>query len=242
MPQSLSRILLHLIFSTKNRASYFTDPAIRNGLHGYLAATTNHLGCSAIRVGGVADHVHVVCSLGRTLSVATFVAKLKVSSNLAVRERYSVSFLGRMVTQHTRYPNRLLSRSSSMCPTKRHITRRSPSKTNIGHFYNGIMSRLMNDMFGIDSRIGARGSSVARIRPEKDPEPILARLGGPFRAKPRGGEFPRVNPWLSYLGRFGPQISATDCPTVPMENLPPARYHEGCAIWRSIFLNQLALI
>jgi putative transposase len=92
MPQSLSRILLHLIFSTKNRASYFTDPAIRNGLHGYLAATTNHLGCSAIRVGGVADHVHVVCSLGRTLSVATFVAKLKVSSKLAVRERYSVQF------------------------------------------------------------------------------------------------------------------------------------------------------
>jgi putative transposase len=92
MPQSLSRILLHLIFSTKNRASYFTDPAIRNDLHGYLAATANHLGCTAICVGGVADHVHVVCSLGRTLSVATIVAKLKVSSNLAVRERYLAQF------------------------------------------------------------------------------------------------------------------------------------------------------
>jgi putative transposase len=88
MPQSLSRIILHLIFSTKNRASYFTDPAIRNDFHGYLAATANNLGCPAIRVGGVADHVHVVCSLGRTMSVATVVAKLKVSSKLAVRERY----------------------------------------------------------------------------------------------------------------------------------------------------------
>jgi putative transposase len=87
MPQSLSRILLHLIFSTKNRASYFTDPVIRKDLHGYLAATANHHGCPAICVGGVADHVHVVCSLGRTLSVATVVAKLKVSSNLAVRDR-----------------------------------------------------------------------------------------------------------------------------------------------------------
>jgi putative transposase len=92
MSQSLSRILLHLIFSTKNRATYFTDPAIRKDLHAYLASTANHLGCPAICVGGAADHVHVVCSLGRTLSVATVVAKLKVSSNLAMRERHLSQF------------------------------------------------------------------------------------------------------------------------------------------------------
>ena len=88
VPQSLSRVLVHLIFSTKNRKSYFADPAIRRDLHAYLAATANQLGCPAICVGGVADHVHVICSLGRTLSVAAFVAKLKVSSNQTVRERY----------------------------------------------------------------------------------------------------------------------------------------------------------
>ena len=88
LPQSLSRVLVHLIFSTKNRRSYFADPAIRRDLHAYLAATANQLGCPAICVGGVADHVHVICSLGRTLSVAAFVAKLKVSSNQALRERY----------------------------------------------------------------------------------------------------------------------------------------------------------
>jgi putative transposase len=73
--------------STKNRAPCFTDLVIRNDLHGYLAATANQLGCAAISIGGVADHVHVLCSLGRTISVATFVAKLKVSSNLVMRER-----------------------------------------------------------------------------------------------------------------------------------------------------------
>jgi putative transposase len=87
MSQSLSRILLHLIFSTKNRVSYFANPVLRKDLHGYLVSTANHLGYPAICVDGVADHVHVVCSLGRTLSVATFVAKLKVSSNLAVRDK-----------------------------------------------------------------------------------------------------------------------------------------------------------
>jgi putative transposase len=92
MPQSLSRILLHLIFSTKNRTPYFIDPVIRKDLHEYLAASANHLGCPAISVGGVADHVHLVCSLGRTLSIATLIAKLKVSSNLAVRERHLSQF------------------------------------------------------------------------------------------------------------------------------------------------------
>jgi putative transposase len=92
MSQSLSRILLHLIFSTKSRIPYFLDPAIRNDLHDYLAATANHLGCPAIRVGGVADHVHLVCSLGRTLSVATLIAKLKVSSHVVVRERHLSPF------------------------------------------------------------------------------------------------------------------------------------------------------
>jgi putative transposase len=92
MPQSLSRILLHLIFSPKNRESYFANPIVRKDLHAYLAATANHLGSPAICVGGVADHVHLVCSLSRTTSVATFVAKIKVSSNQAVRERHLSQF------------------------------------------------------------------------------------------------------------------------------------------------------
>ena len=77
MSQSLSRILLHLIFSTKNRTPYFTDSAIRNDLHGYLAPTANHLGSPAVCVGGVVELLitHVVCLLGRTLTVATVVAR-----------------------------------------------------------------------------------------------------------------------------------------------------------------------
>ena len=92
MPQSLSRILVHLIFSTKNREACFADSALRKDLRAYLAATANHLGCPAICIGGTSDHVHVVCSLGRTLSVATFVVKLKVSSNQTMRERQILRF------------------------------------------------------------------------------------------------------------------------------------------------------
>ena len=92
MPQSLTRVLLHIIFSTKNRASFFTDHSIRKDLHAYLAATSHHLGSPAISVGGVSDHIHLVCALGRTLSVATLVAKLKVSSNQAFKKHFPLQF------------------------------------------------------------------------------------------------------------------------------------------------------
>jgi putative transposase len=92
MSQSLARLLLHIIFSTKNREPYFANPTIGKDLHAYLAATANHLGSPTISVGGVADHVHLVCALGRTLSVATLVAKVKVSSNQAFKGNFPAKF------------------------------------------------------------------------------------------------------------------------------------------------------
>ena len=49
---------------------------------------------------------------------------------------------------------------------------------------------------------GARNTHAIRW---KGSEPILAMPGGPFRAH-TGGEFPRVNPGLCFLGRFGPRM------------------------------------
>ena len=65
MPQSLSRILIHLVFSTKNREPLLST-ALQNDLHPYLAATLDHLDCPSLRVGGVADHVHLLFGLSRT--------------------------------------------------------------------------------------------------------------------------------------------------------------------------------
>ena len=63
------------------------DETLRRDLHAYLAATARDLGCPAIRIGGVADHVHVVCCLARTVSLATLVAKLKVSSSHMLKSK-----------------------------------------------------------------------------------------------------------------------------------------------------------
>ena len=80
MPQSLSRILVHLIFSTKDRVPVLT-PAIRSELHPYLAVVLRDNDCPSLRVGGAADHVHLFFGLARTLPVAKVVEIVKTSSS-----------------------------------------------------------------------------------------------------------------------------------------------------------------
>ena|SRR5438876_3148664 len=76
MPESLSKVILHIIFSTKNREPWL-DSGIRPRMHGYLATICRDLGGEALLVGGVADHVHIVATLPRTLYQAELIEGLK---------------------------------------------------------------------------------------------------------------------------------------------------------------------
>jgi putative transposase len=80
MSQSLSNIILHIIFSTKNREPWL-DQAIRSRMHAYLATLCRDLGGERTHVNGVADHVHIVTTLPRTLSLAQLIEKIKKASS-----------------------------------------------------------------------------------------------------------------------------------------------------------------
>jgi len=80
MPQSLSLVIVHIIFSTKDRRP-FLDPAIRGAVHAYLATVARNTGCDCYRVGGVEDHAHLAIRLSRTITIAELVQKLKTSSS-----------------------------------------------------------------------------------------------------------------------------------------------------------------
>lgn len=88
MPQSLSLILIHLIFSTKDRVGLLGHQ-IRPSLHAYLATVARSFDCECYRVGGTADHVHLAIRLPRTLTVAHIVEDLKVSSSKWLKEQSS---------------------------------------------------------------------------------------------------------------------------------------------------------
>jgi REP element-mobilizing transposase RayT len=81
MPQSLAQIYLHIVFSTKQRRPFLQNVAVRNELHAYLGGTCRNLDSPSINVGGVADHVHLLCRLSRTLTVADLVRELKRESS-----------------------------------------------------------------------------------------------------------------------------------------------------------------
>jgi putative transposase len=87
MSQSLAQIYLHLVFSTKNRVPFLQDKAIRDEMHNILGGTCNNLGCPVIRVGGVADHVHILCRLGRTIDVADLFKALKRDSSIWIKTK-----------------------------------------------------------------------------------------------------------------------------------------------------------
>jgi REP element-mobilizing transposase RayT len=88
MPQSLSRILIHLVFSTKHRVRIL-DSKIRSELHPYLAAVLTNNDCPSLRVGGVEDHVHLFFGLSRTLTVAQVVETIKTSSSKWIKTKGS---------------------------------------------------------------------------------------------------------------------------------------------------------
>src|SRR5436190_21751831 len=85
MPQSLSFVLLHIVFSTKDRQG-FLGPEVRQQVHAYLATVARTAGCEAYRVGGVEDHVHMAVRLSRTITIAKLVETLKTSSSKSIKD------------------------------------------------------------------------------------------------------------------------------------------------------------
>ena len=89
MSQSLSKIYLHLIFSTKDRIPYLTDRGLRREVHAYLAGACRDLGSPSIAVGGVEDHVHMLFYMSRTSPVSDLVAELKRESSKWIKSKDS---------------------------------------------------------------------------------------------------------------------------------------------------------
>jgi len=87
MPQSLSSVYIHLVFSTKERCPFLRDTSVRDALHSYLGGISKQLECPPIRIGGVEDHVHILARFGRTITQAEWVKELKRVSNLWLKEQ-----------------------------------------------------------------------------------------------------------------------------------------------------------
>jgi putative transposase len=82
MAHSLSKIIVHTVFSTRERRPFLLDESLRKSLHGCLFEILGNMECVPFVVGGVEDHVHALSILGRTITAAILVKELKRRSAL----------------------------------------------------------------------------------------------------------------------------------------------------------------
>ena len=86
MPQSLSSIPIHLIFSTKHREPFIT-PDIESELHPYMAAIFRALKSPALAIDGTGDHVHTLFALSRVITTAELVEEVKTESSKWIKTK-----------------------------------------------------------------------------------------------------------------------------------------------------------
>src|SRR5947209_7077476 len=77
---TLFHVGIPVILSTKNREPWL-DSDVRPRMRAYLATICRDLGAELVNVGGVADHVHIVTTLPRTLSQADLIERIKKASS-----------------------------------------------------------------------------------------------------------------------------------------------------------------
>ena len=80
MPQSLSSVLVHLIFSTKHRQLWISRE-FEGELYSYLAGIFRGCGSPAIKIDGYDDHIHAVFNISRTSTIADVAEQVKRSSS-----------------------------------------------------------------------------------------------------------------------------------------------------------------
>jgi REP element-mobilizing transposase RayT len=86
MPQSLSNVLIHVAFSTRQRHPHLRTPELRGVMIGYVVGVLQNIHCPSLIVGGVEDHVHILCNLHRTVTIAKLVEEVKTSSSARIKE------------------------------------------------------------------------------------------------------------------------------------------------------------
>ncbi|MGQ1784393.1 MULTISPECIES: IS200/IS605 family transposase [unclassified Saccharicrinis] len=84
MPQSLSKVYVHITFSTKHRENLINNE-IQDRLYEYLGGACRALECNPVSVGGYYDHVHILCTLSRKITQAGLLQELKRGSSKWVK-------------------------------------------------------------------------------------------------------------------------------------------------------------
>jgi putative transposase len=86
MPQSLSKVCTHIVFSTKYRQPLI-DQKIEDELWSYMGGICKELECQPIKIGGYVDHIHILSALSRKIAVMKLLEEVKRSSSRWIKTK-----------------------------------------------------------------------------------------------------------------------------------------------------------
>ena len=86
MPQSLTKQYSHIVFSTKNREKFISNK-IKNELYSYFGGILKSLKSPAIEIGGMDDHVHILCVLSKNYSTSKIIEEIKKNTSKWVKTK-----------------------------------------------------------------------------------------------------------------------------------------------------------
>ncbi len=116
MPQSLAKVAVHLVYSTKHRAAYLNEPELRAELYAYKAAILkNNVDSPAILIGGMPDHVHILCLLSRKFAIKDVVEEVKQNQQSGSNDNrlHWQIFIGKVAMASSLSVSRISSRLNS---------------------------------------------------------------------------------------------------------------------------------
>jgi putative transposase len=87
MPHSYTSILVHVVFSTRDREPQL-DLTLQERLYPYLGGIVRQSGGRLFTANGVEDHVHLLASLNGTLPITEVIRRIKGSSSKWIHETF----------------------------------------------------------------------------------------------------------------------------------------------------------
>jgi len=87
---SLTNLLYHLVFGTKDRHPWITDE-IEQQLYEYLGGIIRGQDGTSLEINGVEDHLHILAKLNQNRAVADVLRELKSESSRWIHKNFSSS-------------------------------------------------------------------------------------------------------------------------------------------------------
>ncbi len=81
MPQSIAKVAIHVVFSTKNRKPWLKNDELREQLYAYMSTVLkDNVDTRALIIGGIEDHIHALCLLSRKFAIMRVIQEMKTET------------------------------------------------------------------------------------------------------------------------------------------------------------------